>query len=42
MRLNRPNFRPGPLRPTRPPDATRAGFRLVLYLLLQKILHRKK
>jgi hypothetical protein len=42
MRLNRGNFKPGPLRPTRPPDATRSGLRLLLYLLVQKILHGRK
>ena len=42
MRLNPDNFKPGPLRPTRPPDVRRTGLGLLLYLLLQKILHGRR
>ena len=40
--FERGKFAPGPLRPTRPPDASRTGLRLLVYLLVQKILHGRK
>ena len=40
--FERGKFAPGPLRPTRPPDASRTGLRLLVYLAVQKILHGRK
>lgn len=37
-----PQFKPGPLKMTRPPDAQKTGFRLLLYLLIQRIIHGRR
>lgn len=42
MRVNRPNFKPGPLKVIKPPDARKTGIRLILYLLIQRLIHGRR
>jgi len=37
-----PQFKPGPLKPSKPPDHRKTGLRLVLYLLIQRLLHGRR